>query len=281
MGAGPHRLFERGIEPCLRDRGSQIHVESVTATQPFRAEISTTFHLHRLVADCVRGAVERKRFPLVLSGNCNTALGTIAGAGADRLGVIWLDAHGDFNTPETTTSGFLDGMGLATIAGLCWKKMAASVPGFRSISGDHIIHVGGRDISDTELRSMRDAGVHLCDAATINQTGARATLAAAIHALRDQTDRVYLHLDLDVLEPTHARANEFTPPGGLPVDAVPDVIELVTNAFAISAIGVASYDPAQDANDQIAHAGRRLIEAALPSLLCEAGQESGRRQTAP
>ena len=70
-----------------------------------------------------------ERFPLVLAGNCNAAVGVVAGLGPGAA-VLWCDAHADFNTPETTTGGFLDGMGLATVTGRCWTSMAARVPGF-------------------------------------------------------------------------------------------------------------------------------------------------------
>ena len=79
--------------------------------------MATAFELHGLVSGRVRQAIAEGGFPLVLSGNCNTAaIGAIAGAGPEDLGIVWFDAHGEFNTPETTTTGFIDGMGLA-IAG--------------------------------------------------------------------------------------------------------------------------------------------------------------------
>ena len=96
----------------------------------FRAEIQTAFELYRQLAERVCAARREGRFPLVLSDNCGSGIGTVAGVGTARLGVIWFDGHGDFNTPETTASGFLDGMGLAVVAGLCWKTLAASVPHF-------------------------------------------------------------------------------------------------------------------------------------------------------
>src|SRR5207253_2124442 len=67
-----------------------------------------------------------------------------AGLGAD-VGVAWLDAHGDFHTPETTTSGFVDGMALAVAAGQCWRALAAAVPGFEPVLAGRVVHVGGRD----------------------------------------------------------------------------------------------------------------------------------------
>src|SRR5204863_505993 len=74
------------------------------------------------------------QFPVVLSGNCNSAVGTLSGLTPARRAVCWFDAHGYCNSPDTTATGFLDGMGLATVLGLCWHQLAASVPGYHPVS---------------------------------------------------------------------------------------------------------------------------------------------------
>jgi arginase len=72
------------------------------------------------------------RLPVIVAGNCNVGLGAIGGIDAPRLGIVWLDAHPDFHTPETTDSGFIDGMGLAAATGACWKTLCNSIPGFHA-----------------------------------------------------------------------------------------------------------------------------------------------------
>ena len=194
----------------------------------------------------------------MLSGNCNAALGTVSGLQADGVGIIWLDAHGDFNTPETTESGMLDGMGLATLAGLCWKNLAASIPGFRPIRGNHIVHLGGRDVSPQELRNMQTAGVQI--ASTEDGGGRRESdTAAALQELRNRTENVYVHLDLDVIAQSELCANEFSPPGGLRVDRLEALLCKITALFNVKAVGIASYDPAQDPEGCAAHAAKRLV----------------------
>ena len=93
----------------------------------------------------MRETVEEGRFPLVLAVNCFTSLGTVAGLGRD-VGVVWFDAHGDFNTPDTTTSGFLDGMGLAMLLGDGWRELRQTVEGLRPVPAEHALLVGARDI---------------------------------------------------------------------------------------------------------------------------------------
>ncbi|HMG97250.1 MAG TPA: arginase family protein, partial [Gemmatimonadaceae bacterium] len=125
MGAGPERLLDAGLERVLRGNGHTVHTRIAELTADWQAEIQTSFELMRMLSAAVREARESGRFPIVLAGNCNTAVGTLAGLGAQSTGVAWFDAHGDFNTPETTRSGFLDGTAVAMITGRCWTQLAA------------------------------------------------------------------------------------------------------------------------------------------------------------
>src|SRR5436190_2039200 len=85
----------------IRADGHEVWAESVEAQEEFRAEIRTQFELYKLLAGRVLKARRGGRFPLIMSGNCGATLAAIAGAETKRLGVVWFDAHGDFNTPET------------------------------------------------------------------------------------------------------------------------------------------------------------------------------------
>jgi len=130
MGAGPEKLAAAAER--LRSGGFEVTQASVEAPPGFRTEIGTTFALHRAVAVEVRAALAGAAFPIILSGNCGSAIGALGGAGAGT-GLVWFDGHGDFNTPETTESGFLDGMALAIATGRCFRPLAASVSGFAPV----------------------------------------------------------------------------------------------------------------------------------------------------
>src|SRR4051812_872973 len=150
MGRGPLHFSEHGAAERLRSRGHDVVETIVEVATPFATEIGTSFAVYRSLADRVRTAVTGGGFPLILAGNCGSALGTVSGLRAaspndpSNIGVIWLDAHADFNTPETTASGFLDGMALAALTGQCWHVLTASIPGFRPVSDAHVVLVGAR-----------------------------------------------------------------------------------------------------------------------------------------
>jgi arginase len=259
MGAGPEHWLQRGLAAQLQEIGREVQTEVIESTRSFQAEIATAFDLHRSLATLVQEAHRQGTFPLVLSGNCNSALGTCAGSEPSDLGVIWLDAHDDFATPATTQSGFLDGMGLATLAGQGWERLVAGIPGFHPIAETRIMHLGGREIAQ-----ITHSQATVIPAADMRANGVQQALLPALQALQAQVQRVYLHLDVDVLDPTIGTANGFAVPGGLSVEQVLESIALVRAHVYIVACGVASYDPSYDAQDAILQAGLRLIPAVLP-----------------
>jgi arginase len=250
MGAGPDRLMEGGLPEMLRSAGrpSLSFVPVLPEVDP-PAEVATAFELDRLVAAQVREAVADDQFALVLSGNCNTAVGTIAGLGAPDFGVVWFDAHADFNTPETT--GFTDGMGLAVAVGHCWRGMAGGVPGFVPVAERDVVLAGVRAMEPCEEERLTASDVSVVGTDRLGLEGPSA-LEAVLDDLKSRVRRVYVHLDLDVLDPEKAgRANEFAPEGGLGAEDLKMALGLVQERFAIAAAGIASYDPAFDADGRV------------------------------
>lgn len=262
MGYGPEYFVKHGMADKLLRHGWTVAVESIEAQRPFRTEIYTAFELHRQLAQCVRAAQERGALPLILSGNCNSALGTLGGIEAQQagMGIIWFDAHGDFNTPETTTGGFLDGMGVATATGRCWVKLARSIPGFAAIPDERVLMVGVRQLDDDEQALLEQSQIVLLRGEQIRELGLRKCLEQALAALSSRVQQVYLHIDLDVLDIQVGRANEYAAPGGLTVEEMEQAITLIAQQFNIAAVAFTAYDPACDPEENILRAGLRLME---------------------
>src|SRR5690242_20410503 len=138
MGRGPSFLLRHGAGSSIRSLGHEVDAEYIEPSgvrrpnPPTATEIATSFSLYREIAVRVREVRESGGLPIVLGGNRGVTLGAVAGDGGE-LGVLWLDAHGDFNTPDTTRTGFLDGMSLAVLTGRCWRELAASIEGFAAV----------------------------------------------------------------------------------------------------------------------------------------------------
>jgi len=271
MGNGPGAFLRGGLEAALHAGGHSTTVTQIESRDPEPAEIKTAFELYRSLAVEVRAGcaaaaeASSPAFTLVLSGNCGAAVGAVSGLPVDPLGIVWFDAHGDFNTPDSTSSGFLDGMGLAIACGQCWTGLARSIPGFRPVPGGNALHLGGSDIEATEAGLMDLCGVRRISTREIHEEGLETLLTPALDALRAKVGDVYILLDLDVLDPVQTPANHFPAKDGLAAGTVKDAIRRIKARFNIRGLGVASYDPAFDPTGSTLRAGMELIEAALGS----------------
>lgn len=253
MGAGPAGIVEAGLLDRLRGAGHNIVVSEIDVADGFPTEIGTGFVVCRMLADRVDDAIAAGRFPVVLAGNCLTAVGTAAGAGCDS--VMWFDQHGDLNRPETSATGFLDGMGFAVLLGRCWQPLAATVSGHRPIAIDHAALVDGRDLDPDEAAFIAETGLaHVAAEEAVEAAGALMGAGAR---------RIYLHVDLDVHDPTLLRANGYAASGGPSPEEVRDAVVGIVRRAPVAAIAVTAYDPTVDPDRRAAAAAIDLIEAAL------------------
>jgi arginase len=192
--------------------------------------------------------------PLVLAGACMSALGTVAGIGADDVGIVWLDAHADFDTPEDNESGFFDVMALSILTGTGWRALRESIPGFAPVPEDRVVLAGVRDLEPYQRARLGRSAVRVVPGAF-----AVGDLAAALAQLRERASRVYLHVDLDVLDSRAGRANEYAAPGGPDAAAVVASVDAVFDAFEVAAAAVTAYDPAEDTNGRARDVARKVI----------------------
>jgi arginase len=268
MGRGPSYLLRHGVGSSIRALGHEVDAEYVepsgveSPNPPASTEIATSFSLYREVAVRARAARTSGALPIVLGGNCGVTLGAMAAGGGD-VGVLWLDAHADFNTPETTTSGFLDGMGLAVLTGRCWRRMTDGIPGFCVVPDANVVLAGVRDIDPPEEELLTDSEVTVIRGPSIRAAGVASALVPALDALRERVSRLHFHLDADVLDAHEARANSFAADGGLTIAELAEVAHLTAERFEIVSAAVTSYDPAIDTSAAVPPAIGSALEALL------------------
>lgn len=257
MGAGPERLIEAGVESALSTDGHQLritHVELPAAS--WTSEIGTAFELMRRVAAAI--AASEGSLPIILAGNCITSIGALATYQPSRTGIVWFDAHGDFNTPDTTISGFLDGMALSTITGGSWRQLALTVPGFRPIAEENVCVVGARDLDPGEKRALLASGVTIVQPAELTSG-----LESSVESIAQRVDRVHVHIDLDVLDADVARANTYAVGGGLTVQEIESSLSAIGQILPIAGITLSAYDPNADPDGRAARAAIRVLRAAV------------------
>ena len=242
MGAGPAHLVSHGLPERLRAAGHPTSVVELAPTNgSWIAEIGTAFDLDRQLATAVAATLARGAFPLVLAGNCISSIGTLGGLCPGPTGVLWFDAHGDFNTPETTTGGFLDGMALAVATGRCWTGLAATVPGFIPVEEENVVLVGGRDLDAAEADLLHASPIRHLPPDT-----PAARIVEVVEAMARRVRRLYVHVDLDVLDATEGRANGYVGGAGITLATLLTAILSLGERCPISAGAITAYDPSYD-----------------------------------
>lgn len=258
-GCAPDHFLQHQLDRILRDQGHQVSLSRIESKTSFTTEIGTAIELARFLGESVKQAREAGKFPVVLAGNCNSCLGVLAGTSEEPVGVVWFDAHGDFNTPETTLSGFFDGMSLAMAAGRCWKPLLKTIPGFNPVLERHIVHIGACDLDPAEEELMRQSGM----AIVLPGEDICERVQIAFNELSRHVSRLYLHVDIDVFDTAgEARANQFVVSGrGLSVEEIEEIIRMAKDRFEVCAGAITSFAPDYDKDDQVLRAGIRIVEA--------------------
>jgi arginase len=238
MGAGPDVIAAR-LGDAARD------AVWIAAPEPAGHDLGTSFAINRALAAQVRDAEVRGERPLVLAGNCHASQAlTRAGRG-----VVWFDAHGDFHTPETMTSGFFDGCALAMVTGEAFRGLCGTVHGWSPVDPAHVVLAGVRDVDPGEEDRFASSPLAVASGG--------APLGPALDDLAARVDAVHVHVDLDVLE---GPANRLAPPGGLSPDELLARLASVADRFTVASATLASYDPAVDADGVIADAAAAVAE---------------------
>jgi len=261
MGAGPEALLAAGLEKRLTERGHDItHTMLELPGDSFMPEVQAAFELDRRLSRAVSVTVARGAFPMILSGNCITSVGTVAGIGEPELGAIWFDAHGDFNTPETTMSGFLDGMSLGILTGRCWQTVARTIPGFAPLAENRVMLIGARHFDPAEETSLLGSGLGL-----VNTIVARDGLHD-LPLLRRHARDIYLHIDLDVLDPSEGKANGYAVDHGLTVADMLRIVQSIAGTFRVRAAALTAYDPAHDRDGRAGEAAMSILKAVADAV---------------
>lgn len=254
MGCGSSRLaVDQELRSGIEAAGWRLRFEEIEAVDESQAEIARVIALLRRLAERTRRATATGAFPLVLAGDCNSCLGTVAGVGADQLGVIWFDAHADFDDPEENLSGFFDVMGLAMLTGRGWRALRETIPGHRPVAERDVILAGVRDLEPYQRERLERSNVQVVPDLIDLQRFER-----ALSELASRVSRIYLHVDLDALDSSEGQANAYAAPGGPSLARLLECVRAACARFSVVGAAITAYDPAVDVDSRILTAGRRI-----------------------
>jgi arginase len=221
-----------------------------------------------LYATCL-ASLDAGAVPLVLGGDHSLAAGSVAASAewirrmnAKPLGLIWVDAHGDMNTPTTTTSGNVHGMPLAALLGQEPQELA-SIGGGPSVRAAHTVLVGIRNLDEDEKAQIRASGVHVFTMKDIDRQGIATVAERAIELASTGTGGIHVSFDLDVCDPTIAPGVGTPVRGGLDYRESHMIMELVADSNQLIALDLVEVNPTLDDRNTTAEFATELALSAL------------------
>jgi arginase len=221
------------------------------------------------LAVAVEQALENGCVPAVLGGDHSVAIGSTAGLGSflrktdRRMGLIWFDAHGDMNTPETSPSGNIHGMALAIALGLGDKDLTG-IGGFRpKVDPSKAVLVGPRSIDDEERSVIQHSGIQVFTMREIDERGMRAVMEEALKIALDGTAGLHVSFDMDCIDPSFAPGTGTTVPGGVTYREAHLAMEMVSDSKSLLAIDLMEVNPVLDVHNQTAALAVELLLSAM------------------
>jgi arginase len=261
-GQGPRSLMGSGLDRLLSEAGFAVDTKTIICEDAEQlTETQTTFKVNVLLSEAISGIVDAGTFPVVLAGNCITSSGIVSGVHSDELHVLWLDAHADFNTPETTRTGYLDGMALSIACGRCWKLLSSANPRFLPMKEENVTLVGTRDLDTEEARVLSESKVRV-----VTPEKLRMNRLQIPDPIGPGDTELYIHLDADVLDVSAGRANRFASKGGLLESEVNHLLSWAISSYKVVALAVTAFGPDHDTSGSIKEALGRFIIGAVNSV---------------
>jgi arginase len=273
---GPSAIRYAGLSDTVRDAGisyddaGDLPVPRPEGRDPNaeRPDEGTAKYLKetrwvcRRVESAVADALDDGETPLVLGGDHSIAIGSVGGASQDRdVGVLWLDAHGDFNTPKTTPSGNVHGMPVAAFLGRgSFGEMRWATA---DIAEHNVAMVGLRNIDDQERTAIRDTEVDAYTMSDIDRRGIVPVVDEALSSALDGVDALHVSLDMDVLDPDEAPGVGTPVTGGVTYREAHAAMELVAETDAMCSMEVVEVNPILDSHNRTADLAVELVSSGL------------------
>jgi arginase len=271
LGLGPQALIDADLSGRLASVGIDL-------SPPRRADLpagqrvpgNTAINIGKLggrSAELIAESIRGRRSALVLAGDDTAAVGIVAGVQAavpgSRVGVVWVDAHGDFNTPETSYSGILAGMPVAIVAGLAgpnWREAAGLL---NPIPTERILEVGIRELDEQEEILLQATSVRIVRATDLED---HKTFAATVDRFASRCDLLCIHVDLDVLDPRFVPSASTPSADGLtPLEAA-QVLTVLLGTGKVATLSLAGLNPGAGQRGQTSiKSTMTMLASALPA----------------
>lgn len=275
---GPSAIHVAGLVPELLALGHSVprvrsvgtsSFEATPAGDPHARFLPQVAHTCREVRDGVLNDLAEGALPLVLGGDHSQAIGTISAlalhhrAQGRRIGVVWVDAHTDINTPDTSPSGNIHGMPLAVLLGYGHPELVELTGGQPALDPRDVVVIGARDVDEGERRMVRELGVRVYTMQELDERGTHVCVREAIDRVSTGTAGVHLSFDLDGVDPSGAPGVGTPVPGGLSVRESHLICESVARTGKLLGMEMVELNPTLDQANQTGRLAVWLIASAL------------------
>ena len=275
---GPSAVRVAGLEARLEAIGHKVEDAGnivVAIPEQKKEGAANAKYLKEITATCTKSAdlvlktLEAGKVPVVLGGDHSVAVGTVSGVAAHfrklekRIGLLWLDAHGDMNTPDSSPSGNVHGMPLAAIIGYGSPELV-ELMGFKpKVEARNVAVVGARDLDAKERRIVKESGIHVFTMRDIDERGMRDVMAEALRFVTDDTDGVAVSLDLDFVDPEDAPGVGTPVRGGVTYREAHLAMEMIADSESMVSLEVVEINPVIDEHNKTAMLGVELVLSGL------------------
>ena len=275
---GPSAIRIAGIGDRLREMGHKVIDEgdiSIKTQEEQKIKDQRMRYLPEItravtvLCNKVSGIMEEGRFPLVLGGDHSIAIGTVSGIAQyarkrkKNVGVLWIDAHGDFNTPASSPSGNIHGMPLAICSGFGPAPLLAVGGKFRKVDPKNVAILGLRNLDAQERKNIIRYGVNIYNMEEIDRHGMHRVMGRALGHLLKRVDYLHVSFDLDSIDPVYAPGVGTPVKGGLDYREAHLAMEMIAESGRMSSLELVEVNPIIDVRNQSAEFAVELVQSAF------------------
>lgn len=275
---GPSAIRIAGLEDRLRELGHTV-VDEGDITIRNMEELKVGDVRARYLGEIARASavacrkvervMQRGHFPLVLGGDHSIAVGTVSGIAAwcrrrgKKLGLLWVDAHGDINTPESSPSGNIHGMPVAALLGYGPPELTRIGGAFPKVDPRNVALVGIRSLDEGEKHRLKETGVQVHTMSDVDRHGIHRIMKKALARVTDGTDYVHVSFDLDAVDPTVAPGVGTPVKGGLDYREAHLIMELLHDSEIMTSLEMVEVNPILDTGNASAAFAVELVQSAF------------------
>lgn len=223
---------------------------------------------NKQVYDTVKNTIERGNFPVTLGGDHSLVIGSALASIAKNknMGIIWIDAHGDYNTIDTTITGNIHGLPLAAIDGY-EKNYLTDFHDGTFYKPENTVIVGGRDIDPLEIENIKDAGVTVFSTEEIHKRGMSAVMEDAIAIATNGTEGMHISYDLDVIDPKICPGVSVPAVDGINLDEAYEAVDsIIKHKAKLKSLDIVEYNPERDIDNKTKNIAKTILESIINNI---------------